>query len=73
MELWISEKSQQINQINITISEFKNGLKNNVKEIEFVLSQVDHNIDEFKRLSDSKIKKLSEIAVQIQGKPLVVF
>ena len=67
VELWLHQKTQQIKHINTTISEFKTGLKSNVKEIELVLSQIDENIDEQKNFNDTKIKKLSEIAVKIQG------
>ena len=67
VELWLHEKTQQIKHINTTISEFKTGFKNNVKEIELVLNQIDENIEENKKFSNSKIKKLSEISVKTQS------
>jgi succinate dehydrogenase/fumarate reductase-like Fe-S protein len=67
VELWLNEKTQQIKHINTTISEFKTGLKNNVKEIELVLNQIDENIEDNQKFNNSKIKKLSEISVKIQS------
>jgi hypothetical protein len=67
VELWLNEKTQQIKHISTTISEFKTGLKNNVKEIELVLNQIDENIEDNQKFNNSKIKKLSEISVKIQS------
>ena len=67
VELWLNEKTQQIKHINTTISEFKTGLKNNVKEVELVLNQIDENIEDNQKFNNSKIKKLSEISVKIQS------
>jgi hypothetical protein len=73
VELWLHQKVQQIKHMNNVISEYKTGLKDNIKEVELSIHQIDQNIDENQSFNDTKVKKLSEIALLIQGKLIFLF
>lgn len=72
VELWLSQKSQLIKQLNTYKTELKYDIKNSdeinnsLKRVDLILTQVDDAIDECKHVEE-KAKQLSEIAVQITG------
>jgi uncharacterized coiled-coil DUF342 family protein len=62
VDYWIQQKNQIINRIVTTKNECKE-----LKEVEFVLSQINQNIDEVQQYNEGKVKHLSQLAVEING------
>lgn len=70
-ELWVNQKTENIRHLNHERNDFKNGKKDSIVEIELILKQIDQNIDESNNFSETKVKKLSEIAAQIEGMTMI--
>jgi hypothetical protein len=62
IELWTSQKTQIINHLEKSKNECKE-----IRESEFILTQIEQNIDEIKKFSETKIKSISELALKIYG------
>ena len=62
VELWTSQKSQLLSRLIVSQNEC-----HQVREVEFVLRQVEQNIDEVKQYNETKMKCLSKLAVQLYG------
>lgn len=62
VEQWIEQKTQLINRLIATKNECRE-----LQEVEFVLTQINQNIDEIQTYSDGKVKYLSQLAVEINA------
>ncbi len=62
VELWISQKIQIANRLVICKNECKD-----IKELEFIQSQTDLNINEINQYGETKVKYLTELGIKIYG------
>jgi len=63
IELWIQQKTQVIEKLYTSSkSEFVD-----VREIEFLITQLNRNIDDIRQFNDTKIKHLTQLSVQVYG------
>ena len=62
LEIWTQQKTQVVNRLFVIKTEL-----NDLNQIEFVLNQINQNINEIKEYCDSKIKHLTSLAVDIYG------
>lgn len=62
VEYWMQQKNQLLTRLFVTKAEVRD-----LKEIEFVLTQVNQNIDEVQHYSEGKVKHLTQLAVEING------
>lgn len=62
LELWIQQKTEIINRMYITKTEFRD-----LKEIEFILTQINQNLEDLKQNYNNKVKHLSELAIKVYG------
>lgn len=69
IDLWFHEKIQIIT--NITITKIQSTTE--LREIESILLDINKNIQEIKQFNETKVKSLSQLAVQLYGKYLKFF
>lgn len=62
VELYVYQKTQIIERLMISKNETKN-----LKEIEFILNQINQNIEELKKYNETKVTHLSQMANQVFG------
>lgn len=62
LEIWTQQKSQVINRLLVNKTELYD-----LKQIEFVLEQINQNLNDIKEYHDTKIKYLTNLAVEIYG------
>ncbi len=64
VELWVHQKTQIIEKLYTSSkSEFVD-----IREIDFLITQINRNIDDIKQFNDTKIKHLTQLSVQVYGK-----
>jgi hypothetical protein len=61
-DIWLQHKNQMLNKMRINKLECKQ-----VKEIEFLINQIDQNIEDAKKFDEEKIRHLNEVVIQING------
>ena len=63
IELWTNQKTQIIEKLYVSIkSECVD-----VRELEFLIAQINRNIDDIKQFNETKIKHLTQLSVQLYG------
>jgi hypothetical protein len=62
IELWTNQKKQAIHRLVISRNEFQD-----IKEVEHVLTQIETSIQDVRKFTDTKVKYLTQLAVQIYG------
>lgn len=62
VDCWLQKRTQVINKFSICKTECRD-----LKEVERILVQIDQNIDDMNYFSDTKIKHLTQVALEING------